>query len=83
MKKFYAFLKIKQDIARGKLCQNATVQERAKTMSLANGFATDLTSLVVDIKGRLVHSHWSRSYRTGLSLVQSSIVLLAPAILCH
>ena len=49
MKKFYAFLKIKQDIARGKLCQNATVLERAKNMSLANNFVTDLTSLVVVI----------------------------------
>ena len=34
-------------------------------------------------EGRLVHSHWSSSYITVLSLVESFIVLLAPAILCH
>ena len=45
MRKFYAHLKIKQDIKRGKLCQNALVLERAKKMSLANNFATELSSL--------------------------------------
>ena len=31
----------------------------------------------------LVHSHWSSSYITVLSLVETFIVLLAPAVLCH
>ena len=31
----------------------------------------------------LVHSHWSRSSITALSLVERFIVLLAPEILCH
>ena len=59
MKKFIAYLKVKQDLKRGKLCQNATVLERAKNMALANNFATDLTSLVVEIEGG--------SFRTGVS----------------
>ena len=59
MKKFFAHLKIKQDIKRGKLCQNALVLERAKKMSLANNFATELTSLVLKIEGE--------SFRSGVS----------------
>ena len=59
MKKFFAHLKIKQDIKRGKLCQNALVLERAKKMSLAAKFATELTSLVVETDGG--------SFRSGVS----------------
>ena len=49
MRKFYAHLKIKQDIKRGKLCQDAALLERAKKMCLANKFATELSSLVLDL----------------------------------
>ena len=35
------------------------------------------------LRSRLVHSHWSRTYITALSLVESFIVLLTPAILYH
>ena len=49
MRKFYAHLKIKQDIKRAKLCQDAAVLERAKKMCLANKFATELSSLVLDL----------------------------------
>ena len=50
MKKFFAYLKVKQDINRGRKRQNEVLLERAKNMSLANNFVTDLTSLVVFIK---------------------------------
>ena len=59
MKKFFSYLKIKQDIKRGKLCQNAMVLERAKRMSLANNFTTDLTSLVAEINGESFRSRLS------------------------
>ena len=31
----------------------------------------------------VLHSHWTRSFETWLSLVERIIVLLAPALLCH
>ena len=49
MKRFFAFLKIKQDIKSGRMHQNQVLLEKAKNMSLANNFVTDLTSLVVVI----------------------------------
>ena len=33
--------------------------------------------------GSVLHSHWSRSDDARISLVESFIVLLGPAILCH
>ena len=50
MKKFFTFVKVKQDIDRGLQRQNDVLLERAKNMSLANNFVTDLTSLVVVIE---------------------------------
>ena len=67
MKKFFAYLKIKQDIKRGKLCQNAMVLERAKRMSLANNFTTDLTSLVAEINGTSFRSGMSGKFLDGES----------------
>ena len=32
---------------------------------------------------RLIHSHWSRTYITALSLVESFPSVAAPAIICH
>ena len=49
MRKFYAHLKIMQDIKRSKLCQDTSVLQRAKKLCLANNFASDLTALVVDV----------------------------------
>ena len=67
MKKFFAYLKIKQDIKRGKLCQNAMVLERAKRMSLANYFTNDLTSLVAEINGTSFRSGMSGKFLDGAS----------------
>ena len=67
MKKFFAYLKIKQDIKRGKLCQNAMVLERAKRMSLANNFTNDLTSLVAEINGTSFRSGMSGKFLDGES----------------
>ena len=67
MKKFFAYLKIKQDIKRGKLCQNAMVLERAKRMSLANNFINDLTSLVAEINGTSFRSGMSGKFLDGES----------------
>ena len=39
-------MKIKQDIKSGRLHQNEVIVERAKNLSLAHNFVTDLTSFV-------------------------------------
>ena len=64
MKKFFAYLRIKQDIKGGRLHQNDVVLERAKNMSLANNFVTDLTSLVVVIDDGARNSN-GNAFRSG------------------
>ena len=49
IKKFLAYVKIKQDIQNGRLYQSNVLKERAKNMALDYNFVTDLTSLVVRI----------------------------------
>ena len=51
MKKFLAYEKIKQDIKNGQQRQREALLEKAKNMSLAHNFVTDLTSLVVVLDG--------------------------------
>jgi len=53
IKKFFAYLKVKQYIRKGRLHQNNILLDRARNMSLANNFVTDLTSLVVVIQPEL------------------------------
>jgi len=53
MKRFFAYVTIKQDIERGRKRLNDILLEKAKNMSLANNFVTDLTSLVVVIESDL------------------------------
>ena len=64
MKRFFAFLKIKQDIKRGNMHQNQVLLEKAKNMSLANNFVTDLTSLVVVIDDGSRNSN-QNAFRSG------------------
>ena len=64
MKKFLAYLKIKQLLKKGRLHQNEAQLELAKNMSLANNFVTDLTSLVVVIEPEL-RSDDSDTYTSG------------------
>ena len=47
IKRYYAYLQIKQNIRLGKRTNSKDHLERAKNMSLANNFVTPLTSLVV------------------------------------
>merc|ERR1711988_41193 len=47
IKRYYAYLQIKQSITLGKRTNSKVHLERAKNMSLANNFVTPLTSLVV------------------------------------
>merc|ERR1711874_9683 len=53
MKRFFAYVKVKQEIERGRKRLNDILLEKAKNMSLANNFVTDLTSLVVVIESDL------------------------------
>merc|ERR1712226_797550 len=53
IKRFFAYLKVKQYIKTGQLHHNDVLLERAKNLSLANNFVTDLTSLVVVIEPEL------------------------------
>ena len=64
MKRFFAYVTIKQDIARGRKRLNDILLEKAKNMSLANNFVTDLTSLVVVIESDL-RSDDSDTYTSG------------------
>ena len=57
-------MKVKQDIDRGRKRLNEVLLERAKNMSLANNFVTDLTSLVVVIESDL-RSDDSDTYTSG------------------
>ena len=36
-----------------------------------------------ELQASVLHSHWSRFNEARLSLVESFIVLLAPAVVCH
>merc|ERR1711936_1283019 len=49
MKKYYAYLQVKQDIRRWKRFGAEPAKQRAANVSLANNFVTELTSLVVEI----------------------------------
>ena len=49
IRKFLAYLKIKQDIKSGTMHQNDVLKERARNMALDYNFVTELTSLVVRI----------------------------------
>ena len=53
IKRFFAYMKVKQYIKKGRLHHNDVLLERAKNLSLANNFVTDLTSLVVVIEPEL------------------------------
>merc|ERR1712088_970009 len=64
IKRFFAYLRIKQDIKGGRLHKNDVLLEKAKNMSLANNFVTDLTSLVVVIEPEL-RSDDSDTYTSG------------------
>ena len=64
LKKFLAYVKIKQDIETGLLYQNKEVLERARNMSLDYNFVTELTSLVVRIDDGARNSQ-KKIFKTG------------------
>ena len=47
IKRYFAYLKIKQDIKRGSRSNSKKLLDKAKEMALKYNFVTDLTSLVV------------------------------------
>ena len=61
-------------------------QEYLKTSNkviMAETLSPTFVGMSFQVCCSLVHSHWSRNVEARLSLVESFIVLLAPAILCH
>ena len=60
IKRYYAYLQIKQNITLGKRTNSQDHLERAKKMSLANNFVTSLTSLVVVVPTTTPSNPWSQ-----------------------
>ena len=57
--------------------------ETACSEACGGGAQTLTRTRARNASGSGLHSHWSSSNETRLSLVKSFIVLLAPALLCH
>ena len=63
MTRFFAHLKIKQDIQKATLSKSQPLWDRAKSLALANNFVTDLTSLVVVLPERRLSTTTKRKLK--------------------